>query len=231
MPILDRRIPTDWEHQDRYPLRAVMPTSVATVERALRLPPFRARMDQGNEGACVGWSWSWAMSILNQRFYDARWLYHQAQSVDEWPGESYDGTSVRAGGDVLRDLGHCRLLKGVTSVPDLADGIAANRWVTSIDDIRTAIATGLPVVLGINWHRSFFAPIRDSPKDDWWIGRGDLGRVAGGHAIAAYGASDKRQAIKLVNTWGLNYPVVWLPYTTLQRLLDEDGEGAVPTDR
>jgi len=49
------------------------------------------------------------------------------------------------------------------------------------------LPTNVPVVFGIDWHESFFEPVRD--KDgSWWIGRGPAsgwGKVAGGHAICA----------------------------------------------
>ena len=63
--------------------------------------------NQGYEGACVGFGISRLASQLNRKLYDGFWLYHEAQKVDEWPGEDYEGTSVRAGLDILRTRGHC----------------------------------------------------------------------------------------------------------------------------
>jgi hypothetical protein len=98
--------------------------------------------DQGNEGACVGFGVSRLASFLNSKLYDARWLYHEAQKVDEWPGEDYDGTSVRAGLDVLRTRGH-RVYDGGKVRPErAAEGIAANRWITSIDDCLVVLGYG-----------------------------------------------------------------------------------------
>ena len=51
-------------------------------------------------------------SQLNRKLYDGFWLYHEAQKIDEWPGEDYDGTSVRAGLDILRKRGHCEIREG-----------------------------------------------------------------------------------------------------------------------
>jgi hypothetical protein len=89
--------------------------------------------DQGHEGACVGFAWSRAMTLLNRRRYQAGWLYREAQLRDEWtdtpPGE---GTSVRAGGNVLTDLGHLRLRQ---AEPRLEDGIHVYRWATSVEDV------------------------------------------------------------------------------------------------
>ena len=49
--------------------------------------------NQGTEGACVGFGISRLTSQLNRKLYDGFWLYHEAQKIDEWPGEDYDGTS------------------------------------------------------------------------------------------------------------------------------------------
>lgn len=224
--------PGDDRHLQKYGLRLILPDAVETVERTLALPyAYRARMDQQAQGACVGFAWSWAMSILNRQFYDAQWLYREAQCVDEWPGTDYSGTSVRAGGDVLRAQGHRRIYYGPRPVEG-ANGIAAFHWARTVDEVRTAIAAGSPVVLGIDWMDDFDIPIQRG--NEWWIGRGHLGRVRGGHAICCYGASDRRQAVRLVNSWGRSFPTVLLPYDTLQRLLDGityPGEAATIIDR
>ncbi len=45
----------DVKHLEKFPIRRLLPTTVATVERTLSLPSrYRAKMDQGQEGACVG---------------------------------------------------------------------------------------------------------------------------------------------------------------------------------
>ena len=45
-------------------------------------------------------------------------------------------------------------------------------------------------------------------------------------------SNDVRQAVRLVNSWGLSFPhYVWLPYTALERLLIENGEATVATSR
>jgi hypothetical protein len=232
---LGRLAPSDYEHVEKYPLRAIMPRTVDTVERVLSLPsPQRYRIlhDQP-DGSCVGYSLSWCMSILNRRLYAAHWLYEEAQRRDEWPGEypAYEGTSVRAGLDVLRETGHRRIYRGQTRDSNYADGIEAFRWAQSVDEIRTSIAEGVPVDLGIDWFDSFDRPERRGRE--WWM-PAPSGRIIGGHAICCYGASDRRQAVRLVNTWGLEYPLVWVPYNLIERLLagfDFPGEAAVITDR
>jgi hypothetical protein len=232
---LGRRIPGDFSHVSKYPIRAIAPETVATVNRALSLPNYRARYNQGAEGACVGFSSSWMMSILNKRFYDAHWLWNEAKKIDEWPDTNPgddNGTSVRAACDVLRAQGHCRIYRSKTEPCNLQDGIAANRWATNVDEIRTAIASGNPVTLGINWYSNF-----DTPEDFAGstrykqIGKGNLGKIRGGHGICTFAAFDKWQSFALVNSWGLDYPMVLIPYETVQRLINEDGEACLITDR
>lgn len=102
--------------------------------------------------------------------------------------------------DVLRTSGHSRIFRGASRGPDPAEGILTNRWATTVDEIRTSIASGAPVVLGCNWY------------------------VRSGHAVCM-------QAVGFVNSWGERYPLAMLPYETLARLLDEDGEATLVTDR
>lgn len=238
---LGRRIPTDWRHVAKFPLSAVQPETVATVERILLEPSksWRRFYDQGHEGACVGFAGSQVMSILNSvpydtHYYDARWLWNQAKMIDEWtdtnPGDD-NGTSVRAAMDVLRAQGHVRMIHKKTLAAAPGEGILANRWATTVDEVRTCIANGIPVELGINWYSLFDRP-KQNDQEEWWIPADtDLGHIRGGHAICVIGASDLRQAVQFPNSWGLEYPVTWMPYAILSRVLHEDGEATIISDR
>ncbi len=230
--IWGRRVPSDWKHVQKYPYSAVAAAPVATVERTLKLPEYRVFYDQKSEGACVGFGSSWMMSILNRRKYDARWLWDRAKEVDEWsdtnPGDN-QGTSVRAAMDVLRKLGHVRILNGSDRPVSLKEGILENRWATTVDQVRTCIASGVPVTLGCNWYSNFDTPVKRGRLN--WIGIGDLGYVRGGHTVCIYRASDRLGGVGIVNNWGKEYPLVLLPYTVLGRLLAEEGEATMVTDR
>jgi hypothetical protein len=232
MSKLGRIPPPDLKHEEKYPLRAIMPRMVDRVERVLSMPSaYRPKYDQGEEGACTGFSASIQSSIRNHRYYDAFWLYNEAKKIDDWPGEDYEGSSVRAALEVLLNVGHRRVFRGRSLDPNPTEGIHAFRWAKTVDEVRTAISEGEPVVLGIDWPYDYYDPILIGRE--WWLPPID-GRIAGGHAICCNGASDRRQAVKLVNSWGSSYPLVWLPYDDLQRLIDGleyPGEAAVVTDR
>lgn len=226
---LGRLTPPDFEHVEKH--RMLIATAVEKVERILSLPySYRVKYDQGSEGACVGFASSWLQSIHNRVFYDARWLYREAQLVDSWastPPE--EGTSVRAAMDILRKVGHRRIFRGKTYPVHESHGILANKWATSVDEMRMCIAEGKAIAIGVNWYANFDRPTTKGVEK--WIGEGDLGRIRGGHAVCLYGASDRRQAFRMVNSWGSAYPLVWLPYGTMQRLLNEHGEATIVSDR
>jgi len=223
--------------QQSFPRLLTMTATPFTVNRRLDLPyQYRLKMDQGQEGACVGFAWSWAMSILNRRLYAARKLYLEAQLIDPWDDTPpQEGTSTYAGAQVLMTYGHWRFARGITFAVAASEGITAMRSARTVDELRAAIFDGVPFVLGINWYTNFHAPEwGDFGKGGkrWWIGRtAHLGSIAGGHAICGFGARDDIEAFTLVNSWGMDYPIVNIPYTTVQRLLDEDGDAIIPVDR
>jgi hypothetical protein len=229
---LGRRTPEDFTHVEKYPFTAVIDQTVPRVEKALRLPAWHWTHDQGHEGSCEGHGNSMMMSILNGKRYNPWWLWNEGKLADEWPDTNPgddNGTSGRACCSVLKDQGHCLWQ---TDYPLRAEGISAYRWATTVDQMRTGIANGLPIAIGVNWYQNFDTPTRRA-NGETWIGdnKVDLGPVRGGHCVCVYGASDKRQAFKVKNSWGRSYPIVYLPYTVMQVLLDQQGEACLVTDR
>ncbi|WP_116112658.1 hypothetical protein [Amycolatopsis ruanii] len=52
------------------------------------------------------------------------------------------------------------------------------------------------------------------------------------HQVLANPRADELNAVPILNSWGENYPHrVWMPDAVLDRLIGEDGEVAIPTDR
>jgi len=95
--------------------------------------------DQGSEGACVGFSLSRALSLMNRSRYDARWLYQQAQLIDPYPETPpEEGTDVNSGCSILLKKGARKYDSATgTFLPvSLASGIKAYRWAQSVDDIH-----------------------------------------------------------------------------------------------
>jgi len=107
--------------------------------------------NQGREGACVGFAASRAMTLLNRKRLDARWLWDRSKECDEWsdtnPGDD-NGTSVRAAMDVLRRVGHVPIYHGVARPVDAAEGIVENRWAQSADEVLACLQSPLYATLG-----------------------------------------------------------------------------------
>lgn len=246
---LGRRVPEDFEHVSRYPLLALLadPTDELAIppagtEKGLGLPWWWKQHDQGSEGSCVGFGCSAMTSITNhrQRYlntgqnityrYASRWLYQEAQLVDDWgdtPPE--EGTSVRAGCEILRARGHRRVQRGVLGPENVANGISTYRWATNHNEVRAAIYGNLAVAIGVNWYRAFDAPF--TKNGEKWISIPPANTIRGGHCVCLYRMSDRREAFRMMNSWNGSYPPVWISYADLDRLLSEEGEVVVVTDR
>lgn len=127
-----------------------------------------AWFDQISEGICVSEAVARCQALLNRKRYQPRPLYDWAQANDEWEGASpaYEGTSIRAGLDCARLVGLVpakrgeahHVHKGTVTRPFVAsEGIAANRWATSVDEVLEALgAEGRDYVdLANSWGRRY----------------------------------------------------------------------------
>jgi len=115
--------------------------------------------NQVKEGKCVGEGCSRMMSLLNRKRYDPTWLWNEAKMIDEWadtnPGDN-NGTSVRAACDVLRDQGHRRVIGSTTSPAAVQEGISANRWAATVEEVTTALGTNYQFVTILNsWGENY----------------------------------------------------------------------------
>lgn len=232
---LGGHIPSEKKHLINYPLA----TFAAPTLPNYKMWVIGVRYDQGVEGACVGMAWSaWASAYDRATKWDAKLsrfdafeVYHNAQKLDPWAGENYSGTSTGAGGEALRVNG----AKLVGSQRRLF--IDEYRWVTDVGDICAHIALKGPVVLGMDWYENFDRPVKhafaNSTRQNFFIGEGNLGSIRGGHAIIAQGYYRNRAGeewIRLQNSWGWDYPFVWIPVPTLRKLWNDGSlEGAVVT--
>jgi hypothetical protein len=232
-PRLDR-LPQFDERSRGWPVREVDRFSLAPVSRTWQLP---IRLDQGREGACVGFSRSHdlaalpaaARGITNQT---AQHLYEVARTLDEWPGEDYDGTSVLAGVKAARQEGY----------------IGEFRWAFSIDDVLGAISSVGSVAFGLWWMDSMFDTQPDGTLDT-------SGSKAGGHAIIGRSVLYPRSGwvratrtfhgvkapvkiktgepvVGLANSWAEGWGILgegFIHASRLEALLKDDGEACVST--
>jgi len=173
-------------------------------------------LDQGREGACVGFAWAHDAAARPKVVplvddLDALDLYRYARTVDAWPGEAYEGTSVLAGAKAMQQRGWLK----------------SYRWAFSEEDLALAVGYKGPAVLGLSWYEGMFEPDADGflrPS----------GNVAGGHAILCHGYSRKLDAYKVHNSWGQDWGVrgeALIAREDMVRLLAEDGEACIPVFR
>lgn len=172
-------------------------------------------LDQGQEGACVGYGWTYELEaspciayIENVNRFARNRIYKEAQKLDEWPGESYSGTSVLAGAKVVQSLG----------------AIKEYRWCFSLQDLIMTLGYLGPVVLGLNWYDGM-----TETNNNGYIQ--PSGEMVGGHCICAVGVTPSEKSITLVNSWGSDWGkkgFCKLTYGDMDRLLHEQGEACVP---
>lgn len=219
----------DWQskHDERSRAYALADRLRHRVALQDHLWPVGPILDQGREGACVGFASAAAANVLelsatfvgdpaaNHDAADALRLYGRAQELDDISGEDYVGTSVLAG-----------MKAGVE-----AGWWEGYGWCFGTRDIAQALLQVGPVVLGLSFPLG--APDRD--------GRLHLSGEAGPHCLTAVGlrmalpgvfqATPPGPYFILQNSWGESYGdhgLVYVHHADLARLLAGTGEAAIP---
>lgn len=206
------RIPYFDERSKQFPVMATI------EERKPRSYSWNKKtyLDQGREGACVGFSLAHELSArpkIHEVDADlALDIYREAQRIDEWEGEGYSGTSVLAGAKVLmgRQL------------------YTEYRWAFGEDDLALAVGYKGPAVLGIPWYDGMY-----DTDDDGFIA--PTGELQGYHAILCAAISLRRDAYRLDNSWGEGWGSTgsaWVKREHMRDvLLPNNGEALVPVTR
>lgn len=199
----------------QYPLRV---PKVAAIRS--RIWNANGVLDQGATPQCVAYA---GTKYLNAGpiAQPAPWLplelYQRCQVEDEWPGEDYEGTSVRALFKVLKAAGY----------------IGEYRWAFDAETIVNQVLAAGPVVMGTEWLYEMFVP-------DRWGYIQAKGDQAGGHAWLVLGAYRDRQnpdgtkgAVRMLNSWGTGWGLngrAWLTFGDLDKLVKDAGEACVATE-
>jgi len=166
--------------------------------------------NQGNTSQCVGYAWAhWiedgpighdgVSPIIPPSL-----IYTEAQKVDEWVGENYEGTSVRGAAKYLRNT----------------NKISSYLWTYDVNVLISTILTQGPVVVGTNWYSSMFTPDRNGVIRV-------VGRISGGHAYVINGVDTNTKLFRIKNSWGKNWGKsghAYISFTDMTRLIRENGE-------
>lgn len=166
--------------------------------------------DQGKTPQCVGFAWAHfiddgpILHLGKKPNINPTLIYREAQKIDEWHGENYNGTSVRAGVKFLQKQGK----------------IKSYLWTTNLDTLIKTLLTQGPVVAGTIWHQSMFHPDRSG------IIRAN-GRVVGGHAYLINGVNTKTKLFRIKNSWGRKWGQLghaFISFSDMSRLIQNNGE-------
>jgi len=173
--------------------------------------------DQGPHPHCVAYAWMhWLEDgpVTHKQFppplYNPVRVYDRAQLLDQWPGEDYAGTSVRAGAKVLQEEGK----------------ISNYYWTWSSHGIAQAILTTGPVVVGTKWYAGMSTP------DSGYMLR-PTGNVLGGHAYVLNGVNVQKGVFRVKNSWGRSWGRwgrAWVSFGDFQTLLDEGGDACLAAE-
>ena len=166
--------------------------------------------NQGNTPQCVGYAWAhWIEDgpITHSGpapIIPPDLIYREAQKIDEWPGENYDGTSVRAGAKYLRNTGK----------------ISSYLWAFDLNTLVNTVLNVGPVVVGTNWYYGMFYPnINGLIKIS--------GYLAGGHAYVINGVDTVNKLFRIKNSWGRTWGkngYAYITFNDMARLIRENGE-------
>lgn len=183
--------------------------------------------DQGNLPHCVGYAWTHVLEDAPVArpgpvpFHDPSDIYRQAQEVDEWPGSSYEGTSVRAGAKVCQSLGY----------------LSSYQWAFDLETVVAALLTRGPVVIGSSWHESMFNTVRRRDAQGRYrqflhIEPGSP--VVGGHAWVINGVNTSAKICRAKNSWSQSWGSngrAAISFDTLRQLIDDSGEACLPVEK
>lgn len=175
--------------------------------------------DQGRTSECVAYAWThW---LEDGPFYQASTphpivnpneVYNQAQRIDEWPGENYNGTSIRAGAKILQQRGF----------------ISNYYWAYDTQTIINTVLNVGPVVVGTYWYRNMFFPDRRTG-----LIRAS-GPIAGAHAYVINGVDTTRRLFRIKNSWGRNWGLqgrAFISFTDMAKLIKIQGEACLAIEK
>ena len=184
----------------------------------MKFYPTGPILDQGNFPHCVAFATKQLVRsgpVINRYDVSELELYNRCQLIDEWPGEDYDGTSVRAAMKILK-----------------ADGyISEYNWAFDVGTVINYVLTTGPMIVGTYWYSDMFDVV------DGFIRA--TGFAIGGHAYDIKGVNldypcpdGTKGAFRIVNSWGSSWGngphggLAWISIRDMEKLIMEDGESA-----
>lgn len=217
-PLTERKFDRLYEFDERsahYRMSLLWAQTDEPAPIKTKLWDLNVQLDQGSEGACVGFGFAQEAAAAPEvvpgvdNEYARAW-YHRAKQLDPWPGEDYEGTSTLAGAKVGVEKGN----------------YVSYLWARTEEEVARTVSNYGPVVIGVNWYRGMM-----DPDEDGFIW--PTGDIVGGHCIVIIGINVKEGYYILQNSWGrswgTNNGCCYLMREHVSRLLSEDGDMCVLT--
>lgn len=237
-----------FDHRARFDPRSLEFRAAAGVVKmptAGRIWKHGAVLDQGAEGACVGYGSAGAVAadplhrsgVTNA--YARSW-YKAAQRLDDWPGEAYEGTSVLAGCLEGRRRGMWSGFRWAKRSAELAAGIVKDELGPAIigvqwsADLYTVPSTGL-LDAGVRLDPNLGHCVLLFGYAPAWADctpqlRAELDTIG----LATAAQKLKAPAFPLLNSWGLPWGdggVALAPVALVDRWFAARGEFGLPEGR
>lgn len=190
-----------------FPVRQIIPTKAKTPRSYTW--SISTVLDQGREGSCVGHAVAHrliARPVVRPEIThdDAVSIYRQAQTLDPWPGEAYEGTSVLAGAKAAMQRGY----------------VSSYHWAETLDELIMGVGYCGPAVMGTWWYEGMVTPAVNGAITP-------TGRKLGGHSYILNGVNLRTRLFFGVNSWGESWGVKGrfvLTFADAERLLLDSGE-------
>lgn len=207
------------ERDKKFQMKSLLPTKLPTRTFKYWYPNGWTG-DQGEKPYCVAFSWThWLAEGPTTQIrrrkggvapIDTTYLYNEAQKNDDWEGENYDGTSVRAGAKILQRDGF----------------ISSYNWAWDLETIKIALLTKGPVVVGTWWTYDMFFPNADGLIHA-------TGNMMGGHAYLLDGINTKKKLIRIKNSWGKEWSkngFAYISFDDIEKLILNQGEACLAVE-
>jgi hypothetical protein len=202
------------------------------LKKKLDYPRDLKILNQYSSGACTGFALAAAINLLYARTekdirVSPRMLYEMAKRNDEWPGEDYDGSSLRGAIKGWRNMGVCRedywpfrmSRKGELTVRRAKEARshtvgAYYRLKPEISHYHAALNETGVIVVSARVHRGW-----DDPPEGRIVKQG---KAEGGHAFAVVGYDDKGFWVQNSWTegWGLRGVAHWTYEDWIENVMD-----------
>jgi C1A family cysteine protease len=195
--------------------------------------------DQGDLGACTAFAATGYMEYLYRTFKNAQpvfsplFLYYKEREFDGDLGQGDTGSYGSTAFWVLNKTGVCLETTDPYQPADFENPptdaqlleaakykVGAMHSVSTVDDIRSAVASNYPVLIGITVYESF-------ESGDWtssFVMPAPTGRQLGGHETYIYGYDDYAKRFAVRNSWGPGWAKdgnFLADYTMLDSILSE----------